>query len=258
MAEDSKIRSLTNDLVRRLLTTRESVPDKVRWEIIDDFAQKLLNSGYPLDQTRRIIVAGLKGYEKKLKESSIPGGKKLHRTSQESSASRAWRKLTGKSDWFGDENKKLEQETIGSPPDGLKAEDHILVGWKTGLGNSRVKRKGKTGGTKDISAGWKTRSVLFVPVSRKGILAKRLRNVGTRLNPITGYITKIVECVGKKLKDILPNTNPWSGQECGRVACVPCKQKEEVKINCTKRNLIYESKCMVVTRKKRNIKRVKN
>ena len=64
-----------------------------------------------------------------------------------------------------------------------------------------------------------------------------------RLNSILGYNTKVVECVGKKLKDLLPNTDPWSGQPCGRQACILCGQDGDVKQNCRKRNVIYESKC---------------
>ena len=44
MPEDSKIRSLANDLTRRMLTTSERVPDSIRREIVDMYAQKLLNS----------------------------------------------------------------------------------------------------------------------------------------------------------------------------------------------------------------------
>ena len=67
MSEDAKVRCLANDLTRRMLTTSERVQDETRRQIVDEYAQKLLNSGYSLDMTRRITIAGLKGYEKKLK-----------------------------------------------------------------------------------------------------------------------------------------------------------------------------------------------
>ena len=242
MAEDSKVRSLTNDLVRRLLTTSESLPDKLRWKIIDDFAQKLLNSGYKLEQTRRIIVAGLKGYEKKLRESKIPGGRKMHRTSKESSVSRAWRKLTGKTEWFRDGARKKEDKQ--ELHDGWNNEN-IPGDWKSGLGKTkRVKKKSEKeksdrGSDQTVPSGWKTRSVLVVPVSRNGELAKNIREVEKRMNVITDYKTKIIESVGKKLKDLMSNKNPWSGQECGRGECVPCGQAGDRKINCTQCRLAY-------------------
>ena len=65
MPEDAKIRSLANDLTRRMLTTCERIPDNKRRQIVDNYAQKLLNSGYSIPATRKIILAGIKGYEKK-------------------------------------------------------------------------------------------------------------------------------------------------------------------------------------------------
>jgi hypothetical protein len=41
MAEDSKIRSLTNEVIRRMVTTSELIPDNDRCEILDSLAQKL-------------------------------------------------------------------------------------------------------------------------------------------------------------------------------------------------------------------------
>ena len=106
------------------------------------------------------------------------------------------------------------------------------------------KEKSDRGSDQTVLSGWKTRSVLVVPVSRNGELAKNIREVERRMNVITDYKTKIIESVGKKLKDLMSNKNPWSGQECGRGECVPCGQAGDRKINCTQRNLVYESKCM--------------
>ena len=94
------------------------------------------------------------------------------------------------------------------------------------------------------SATIKTRSVLFVEVTRGGLLAKRLREIELKLRKITGYKTKIVEGVGRKMKDILSNTDPWRGQPCGRNNCPVCLQAGEEKISCRRRNLIYESRCL--------------
>ena len=46
MAEDSKIRNLTNEVIRRMVTTSELVSDTDRCETLDRLAQKLFNSGY--------------------------------------------------------------------------------------------------------------------------------------------------------------------------------------------------------------------
>ena len=49
MSEDSKMRSLANELIRRMMTTSEKVSMEVRRKVVDDYAQKLFNSGYRLD-----------------------------------------------------------------------------------------------------------------------------------------------------------------------------------------------------------------
>ena len=100
MGENQKIQSLVNDTVRRMGNTSELVDIGVRQGVVDNYGQKLLDSGYTLQQTRRILISGLKGYERKLWESRQPGGKPFHQNSGESSTRRRLKKLTGKSNWF--------------------------------------------------------------------------------------------------------------------------------------------------------------
>ena len=256
MPEDSKIRSLANDLTRRMLTTSERVPDSIRREIVDMYAQKLLNSGYTILATRRIIVAGLKGYEKKVMNSKKVGGKKLLRTAKESFQTRTQKKLLERTEWFKDDEKKREREEElcyenlpeewkerkrrrttsheeENQPDPWRTptsqeKDPLPEGWKKKRAatiqvrgqNSRTQKAGKI--TKAKEEKFKTRSILFVIGSKRGILAKNLREVTRRLRPVVGYNTKIVEKAGRKLKNILPNTNPWKGQPCGRIDCTTC------------------------------------
>ena len=54
--------------------------------------------GYSVTATRNIIVAGLKGYEKKLRNSRKEGGGKFLRTAKESQKGRNQRKLLEKSE----------------------------------------------------------------------------------------------------------------------------------------------------------------
>ena len=103
-------------------------------------------------------------------------------------------------------------------------------------GNTDEKNKEKS----DVE----TRSVLFVEQSKGGELAKRLREVERKANKIVGYRTKIVEGVGNKLKDLLPNANPWKGTHCGRERCIPCNQPTDQKQDCRRRNIIYENICL--------------
>ena len=59
---------------------------RTRLEIVDDYARKLLTSGFSVYQTRRILVNGIKGYENKRRR-CLAKRTRLHRSSKESLAS---------------------------------------------------------------------------------------------------------------------------------------------------------------------------
>ena len=79
--------------------------------------------------------------------------------------------------------------------------------------------------------------------TREGKLSKDIREVLKRLEGILGFRVKVCERTGSKVKDILSNTNPWSGSHCGREECVTCNQDCEDKPPCNKRSLVYENIC---------------
>ena len=71
--------------------------------MVEEYAQKLINSGFKLDQTRNILVGGLTGYERKLalsRDSKNPRWKPLHQTASFNAQARRRTKLIGKSNWF--------------------------------------------------------------------------------------------------------------------------------------------------------------
>ena len=68
-----------------------------------------------------------------------------------------------------------------------------------------------------------------------------------------------MERAGSKLEDILHTNNPWSGEDCGRIACLLCKTKtltnKLTKQDCKKRSLVYEIWCwQCATRMEKEIK----
>jgi hypothetical protein len=107
LGQDSLVQSLVNDVMRRMGNTSEQVDISVRHGVVDDFAQKMLNSGHSLAEVRRNLISGLKGYERKLAASRRPRGPSMNKSAEESSGSRRLKKLTGKSSWFKSENKNL-------------------------------------------------------------------------------------------------------------------------------------------------------
>ena len=94
----------------------------------------------------------------------------------------------------------------------------------------------------------RTVSVMFVPYTKGGELARRLRAAEEDLQKQTGVKIKIVERSGRKLVDILHRADPWQGQDCGRPQCLLCETKIKTEKNlrqdCTKRCIIYETWCM--------------
>ena len=104
---------MTNEVIRGLLKISESIPDSTRCQILDRFSQKMMDSGYGLKQIRRVILGGIKGYEKMVKRSR-EGGRSPHRSSGEDHPD----------------------------PKGLQV---ISEGWKTGenLNNRKRRRKPK-------------------------------------------------------------------------------------------------------------------
>ena len=89
---------------------------------------------------------------------------------------------------------------------------------------------------------------MFVPYTKGGELAKRLREAEEELMKQTGVKITVVETTGRKIVDLLHKADPWQGKDCGRPQCILCetKQKTEKHQNqdYTKRCIIYETRCL--------------
>ena len=122
-----------------------------------------------MEQIRKIIVAGLIGYERRLRESKRTG-KPLHMGAKDSKKGRWRKKLLDKSTWFkkrrkeGEDEKELEEE-LRKCKKGR--------GWK----DKKMDKEGKK--FEDRKEEVRTTSVMFVEKTVGGELAKRLREKGT-------------------------------------------------------------------------------
>ena len=86
-----------------MVNTSELVDIQTRLEVVDDYAQKLLNSEYTLKETREIIIGGLKGYERLLslsKDKTNLKWKPLHVAGCFNSKNRRMSKMMAKKTWF--------------------------------------------------------------------------------------------------------------------------------------------------------------
>ena len=113
MGENMKVQILSQDTVRRLLNTSESKGAETREQIIDQYARKLRASGYSREQTRRILLNGIKGYEGTLKRSR-EHGKSLRTTAGRSRLNRYKKKLLNKTNWVKKGAEKQQNEKVGS------------------------------------------------------------------------------------------------------------------------------------------------
>ena len=201
MDENSKIQILANDLTRRLLHIEQSMGVKEQVRVINEYSQKLFNSGYKKEQVKRIIINGVKAFERRLSESES-GGRPLHSNLKESYGRRSRKKLTEKTSGY----RKTRMKT-GEQEEGVH---------------------GKAGGSRnDKGEELQTKTVLFVEQTRGGAFAKMLREVMTRIETMIGFRIKIVERAGTTLRNTLPNTNPWTGAHCSRNDCTACNQGME-------------------------------
>jgi hypothetical protein len=108
----------------------------------------------------------------------------------------------------------------------------------------RRNRKNRKLGTSASQMEPETIAVVFVEHTVNGELAKRLQKAEDEMARMTGFRIRVTEMAGSQLRRILPNTNPWQGQDCLRQGCVPCGQGGERLEDCRRRNILYESSCM--------------
>ena len=107
MGENQRVQILTQEVIRRLGNTIEGLPYEEYQCMIDNFCQKLCNSGYGEEQMRKIVVAGIRGWGAKITRCETEG-RRVRRTARDSLELRMRTKLTGKRTWF--KKKKVKKD----------------------------------------------------------------------------------------------------------------------------------------------------
>ena len=148
----------------------------MRIQVVDSYSQKLMNSGYRKEQIQKIIINGIKCYERKLGECR-KGTRKLHRTGQDSSGSRYRKKVTNKTEWYRKKKKSEKNETADTAPG--QGTLH--------RGKWSIARMGEQK-PKDL----RTKTVLFVEHILDSKLAKTMREILCKLENILGFRIKVV------------------------------------------------------------------
>ena len=98
---------------------------------------------------------------------------------------------------------------------------------------------------------------MFVDNTSGGELAKRMQAAEDELGEATGYRIKIAESAGSALGVLLPSTNPWGPNDCERADCIICKQGDERRMDCKRRNVSNENRCEICNKDQPDGKRKK-
>ena len=218
MPEGGKVASLSQEVVRRMLNTSEMLDQNERDQILNNYTKKLFHSGYEKHQVKEILESGLKGYEKKL-EKAKKENRNIHREACDTIKTRQRKKLLAKTTWY-----KKKKENNESKKDGQEGK----------------KRAGDTDQNKQITP---IVSVMFVPRTEGGELAKRLRQEEEIISKITGNKVKIQEKSGTMIQRILHKSDPWSKEPCDRPDCLVCMGEDNAG-ECKRRNVLYRTSCL--------------
>ena len=173
-------------------------------------------SGYNRCQVKEITESGLVGYERKL-DKARKEGREIHREASDTIRTRQKKKLLAKTTWYKKKEKNEKNEN----------------------------RKGRMkGDTRQQCNTTPVVSVLFVPKTEGGELARRLRKEEEIISKITGDKIKIQERSGTMLKRILHKSNPWAKEPCEKPDCLVCMGGEENAGECKRRNVVYRTCCL--------------
>ena len=204
------------------MNTCEKTSQDEKNKMVEEYIDRLKVSGYSKKQVREVITSGLTGYTSKVRRAELEK-RPLHRPAQSTLVHRQKKKLLEKTSWY-------------KPRKDKKLEDRIQ------LPEGKVKKKMH----KKDHTNFEVRAVLFVPRTKGGVLATRLREAEEKLAEITGYKVKVVERGGKMIVRCLHKANPWDGQDCDREDCLLCASQvggEDTKQSCKKRNIVYATIC---------------
>ena len=202
-----------------------------RIKVLNNYHRKLERSGYKLYQSRRILVAGLQGYERIVTEAAKKGSN-INRDSCEGAVQRYRAKYLARASWF------------------LKS--------AKGKDNPKPNKKTRKVNMKSQPA---VKSVLFLPKSDQSLLLKQLQENEKMLKEVTNEAVRYVERGGRTVRALLHVADPWQGLKCGRRDCLLCETpaqgargeaggaagggggQTDRRQSCFSRGIIYQTYC---------------
>ena len=99
MPHRTKIVSLSQEVIRRQRNTSRNVSEVVRRKNLSQMMCKLKRSGYDTNMRRKILVSGMRGYKRMVKDEE-EGRRPINRPKWLGQKERRYKKLGGKSSWY--------------------------------------------------------------------------------------------------------------------------------------------------------------
>ena len=113
LSENVKVSSLSQEVVRVLLNCSEDIEDSSRMEHLEHLCTKMKTSGYNTPYIRKLLVNGIKSYERKLLRSKLNKSDNnytpLHLSKMYNAKQRRENKLLAKTNWFRSKEQPTEE-----------------------------------------------------------------------------------------------------------------------------------------------------
>ena len=213
MATQQKIQILSNEVTRRIFNINKDKNTQQEYnKMLDKMTQELRNSGYNYRTARQVIVSGIRGWKTRI-ENRARKGQEIYRLAHSTTRAREYKKLLGKETWYKEQehDKEPAQEWLTTKN---LASQRVPEPWDKNQQGRKDKKSHTSKNEHPVV------SVMFVPHTPGGELAKLLRENEEKISKMTENSIKIVERTGVKLQDTITKSNPWKGQDCGRKNCL--------------------------------------
>ena len=155
-----------------------------------------------------------------------------HRDCKMTGKERERKKLLGKGNWY--KGKKKTEETTPN-----RLETNKGVKRKRNKDNRKETTEEKEGTEKEPI------TVLFVPRTPQGELAKLIKQKEEEIRKLTTHRIRIVERNGTKIEHILTKPDPFGVEKCQKDTCLVCLTDEKEKGRCKTKNVVYKIECKI-------------
>ena len=198
MSEASKSGVLTSEVIRRM-----EVVMSHKIDVLNDWGDKMIQSGYGKPKVEKTITDGLIGYERKVARTT-ENVTSIYTDQSKGINSRRIDKILDKTKWYNQD----------------RGEDHIQgQGSAEGPGPGRGFKQ-----SNNIIASNKYTSVLMIPRTAGGRLATELKRMEEQSRQTSKRSAKFLERPGTMVKELIWKTDPWDDQKCTRSKCHICPQ----------------------------------